>query len=270
MCELTRSVSTTEDAADLIVIGAGAAGLATAIFAARAAPARRVICVDGARTIGAKILVSGGARCNVTNRVVTEHDFWGGSRRIVRHVLRAFPASRAAQFFEELGVKLHEEDDGKLFPDTNRSRTVLDALLREADRLGVVIATGHRVHEVRADGDRFLIQTSAGITLGARVVVLATGGRSLPKSGSDGFGYQLATRFGHGHVTTSPALAPLIVAGESTLAGVAHAAAMTLQVNRRPAIRLEGSLLWTHFGVSGPLALNMSRHWNRAQLEGRP
>src|ERR1044071_3397080 len=112
--------------ADLVVIGAGAAGLAAAVFAARAAPHARVICVDGAKTVGAKILVSGGSRCNVTNRVVTEHDFWGGDRRVVRDVLRAFPSSRATAFFEELGVALREEDDGKLFPESNRARTVLD------------------------------------------------------------------------------------------------------------------------------------------------
>src|SRR5258705_11505132 len=98
--------------ADLIVVGAGAAGLATAIFAARANATARIVCVDGARSIGAKILVSGGARCNVTNRIVTEHDFWGGSSRVVKAVLRAFPAERAAAFFEELGVTLHEEEDG--------------------------------------------------------------------------------------------------------------------------------------------------------------
>src|SRR5436190_19265182 len=114
--------------ADLVIVGAGAAGLAAAIFCARAAPRARVICVDGARTIGAKILVSGGSRCNVTNRVVTEHDFWGGDRRSVRAVLRAYPASRAIAFFGELGVRLREEDEGKLFPESNRARTVLEAL----------------------------------------------------------------------------------------------------------------------------------------------
>ena len=130
---------------DLIVIGAGAAGLAAAIFAARANSSLRVCCLDGARTIGAKILVSGGSRCNVTNRIVSEQDFWGGPRHLVRRVLRAFPADRAAAFFEELGVALHEEEDGKLFPDTNRSRTVLDALLNEAAALSVTIETGRRV-----------------------------------------------------------------------------------------------------------------------------
>src|SRR5919201_4248618 len=115
--------------ADVVIVGAGAAGLAAAIFCARAAPRHRVICVDGAKTIGAKILVSGGSRCNVTNRIVTERDFWGGDRRVIRDVLRAYPASRAVSFFEELGVALHEEEDGKFFPTTNRARTVLDALI---------------------------------------------------------------------------------------------------------------------------------------------
>src|SRR5512134_2604834 len=131
--------------ADLIVVGAGAAGLAAAIFAARAGRTLRIVCLDGARSVGAKILVSGGSRCNVTNRVVSERDFWGGSARVVRSVLRAFPAERAAAFFEEIGVALHEEEDGKLFPDSNRARTVLDALLDEASRRGVDLRTGQRV-----------------------------------------------------------------------------------------------------------------------------
>jgi predicted Rossmann fold flavoprotein len=254
---------------DLIVIGAGAAGLATAIFAARARPTLRVLCLDGARTIGAKILVSGGSRCNVTNRVVTERDFWGGTPRVVRHVLRAFPAARAIAFFEELGVSLHEEEDGKLFPDTNRSRTVLEALLREVGRLRIVVASGQRVRSVEAGSDRFSVETNADDVYEARALVLATGGCSLPKTGSDGFGYQLAGRLGHGHVATTPALAPLLVAGERPFAGVAHPAAMTLRGDGRPALRLEGPTLWTHFGVSGPLPLNISRHWHRAQIENR-
>ena len=267
---------------DLIVIGAGAAGLATAIFTARAAPGRRVCCLDGARRIGAKILVSGGSRCNVTNRVVTERDFWGGPSRTVRAVLKAFPAARAAALFDSLGVALHEEEDGKLFPDTNSSRTVLDALLREASRLGIAIVTARRVVAVSGGRDRFVVETTEGDRYTARAVVLATGGRSLPKTGSDGFGYELARRLGHGHVATSPALAPLVFDGYAELAGVALPAALTLRGAVREggaadgrgtpfekAVRLDGPLLWTHFGASGPLALNMSRHWHRAQIEGR-
>ena len=252
---------------DLIVIGAGAAGLATAIFTARAASSLRICCLDGARKIGAKILVSGGSRCNVTNRTVTELDFWGGSRHVIRRVLRAFPAARAVAFFQDLGVALHEEEDGKLFPNSHRSRTVLEALLAEASRLGIVVSALQRVREVRIDGE-WTVATESGSTFTARAVVLATGGRSLPKTGSDGYGYELAARLGHGHVATTPALAPLIVSGERSISGVSHAASMALRIDGRPSVRLDGPLLWTHFGVSGPLALDMSRHWERAQIEG--
>ena len=125
---------------DVAVVGAGAAGLATAIFAARAAPPLRIVCLDGATHIGAKILVSGGSRCNVTNRDVIGARLLGrvAASRSATSCAR-FPRDRAAAFFEELGVALHEEEDGKLFPDTNRARTVLDALLAEAGRLGVVV-----------------------------------------------------------------------------------------------------------------------------------
>ena len=177
---------------EVVIVGAGAAGLATAIFAARAAPGRRVAVLDGARKIGAKILVSGGSRCNVTNRVVTERDFWGGPPRLVSRVLRAFPADRAAQFFEALGVALHEEEDGKLFPDSNSSRTVLDALVNEAARVNVTIETEARVTAVRHDGVCFVAECASGRRFNCRAVVLATGGRSLPKSGSDGAGWLIA------------------------------------------------------------------------------
>ena len=264
--------------ADLIVIGGGAAGIATAIFTARAIPSGRIVCLDGARRIGAKILVSGGSRCNVTNRVVTERDFWGGSTRFVRNVLRAFPEVRAIEFFSELGVALHDEEDGKLFPDSNSSRTVLNALLSEVARLGITVATGERVTAIERDGNSFVTTSASGQTFRSRVVAICTGGKSLPKTGSDGFGYELARRLGHGCIDPIPALAPLVFGGQEGghhaspyegLAGVSHPAAMTLRVDGRVAVTLEGSLLWTHFGASGPLALNMSRHWHRAHAEGR-
>ncbi len=215
---------------DLVIIGAGAAGLATAIFAARRATHLKIRCLDGAKHIGAKILVSGGSRCNVTNRTVTERDFWGGSSRHVRHVLRAFPADRAAAFFEQLGVTLHEEEEGKLFPDTNRSRTVLDALLTECARLGVVVESGSRVRAITCDGDSFSVRVGDARVVHTRAVVAATGGQSLPKTGSDGFGYQLARQLGHTIVPTTPALAPLVLDGDlhPSLSGVAHRAEVSL------------------------------------------
>src|SRR5690349_21491428 len=131
---------------DVVIVGAGAAGLATAIFARLLHPSRTVRLVDGAARPGAKILVSGGSRCNVTNAVVTEKDYWGGKRTIIRNVLRRLPVSDTIHFFERIGVPLKEEPLGKLFPRSDRSRDVLDALLRAAADSGVVLSPSTRLH----------------------------------------------------------------------------------------------------------------------------
>src|SRR5207244_7119400 len=213
----------------------------------------------------------GGGRCNVTNRIVTERDFWGGDRRVVRNVLRAYPAARAASFFAELGVALHEEEDGKFFPDTDRARTVLDALIRALGDSGAQLRQSCRIADVQRAGHGFTVTAQDGGTFDSRAVVLATGGRSLPKTGSDGAGYLFARALGHRYVETTPALAPLILTDSlhTTLAGVAHPVAVTVRSEGHALVRLEGALVWTHFGVSGPVMLNASRHWLRARLEGR-
>jgi hypothetical protein len=255
------------------IVGAGAAGLAAAIFTRRLNRSRSVVLLDGARAPGAKILVSGGTRCNVTNAVVIERDFWGGTPPAIRRVLRAFPVSDTVSFFREIGVTLHEEAGGKLFPDTNRARDVLDALLRENRALDVQLTPGHRVVDIEPCAAGFRIETERG-TVNASAAVLATGGQSLPKSGSDGAGFVFARRLGHTIVPTTPALAPLLLdAGDTVhreVSGVSHEVELAIRVNGTIAVRLSGSLLWTHFGISGPVALNASRHWLRAQIEGRP
>ena len=133
---------------------------------------------------------------------------------------------------------------------------------------------GHRVLDVARASDGFTVSAAHG-DLQARAVVLATGGRSLPKSGSDGAGYAVAERLGHTSVPTTPGLVPLLLeapgssAFHTELSGVAHEVELTVWIEGAAASRLTGALLWTHFGVSGPVALNASRHWARAHLEGQ-
>ena len=253
----------------IAVVGAGAAGLAAAIFAARRGVTAPILLFEGAQRPGAKILVSGGSRCNVTNAFVSERDFSGSSLHLVKRVLRAFGVDETVSFFSEIGVPLHEEEHGKLFPDANRAKVVLQALLDEAERRGVRLLAGERVLEVKARGDGYSVRTSRGEHAVARVV-LATGGLSLPKTGSDGFGLELARGFGHSLVATTPALVPLLLGGSfhAPLSGVAHEVELVVRDAGRRPIRRTGSLLWTHFGVSGPVVLDVSRAYLRAGLEG--
>ena len=263
----------------MAIVGAGAAGLATAIFTRRFSRSQSVVLLDSARAPGAKILVSGGSRCNVTNATVTEHDFCGGRPSVIRRVLRAFSVSDTIAFFREIGVGLHEEAAGKLFPDTNRARDVLTALLRESDAVGAQLCAGQRVTDVvrlkpdTTDSAGFRVVTDRG-EIRASVIVLATGGQSLPKSGSDGAGFAIAGRLGHTIEPTTPALAPLVLDAadpvHASVSGVSQDVELAVWIDGAIAVRATGSMLWTHFGISGPVALNVSRHWLRARAEGRP
>ncbi|MDH4327354.1 MAG: NAD(P)/FAD-dependent oxidoreductase [Nitrospira sp.] len=251
---------------DVAIIGAGAAGLAAAIAAAEQATptgALRILLLDGAHTIGAKILVSGGGRCNVTHHEVSPTDFFG-NRRIIKNVLAAFPVENTITWFTSMGVNLKREDTGKLFPVTDKSRTVLNALLERCRERGVAIRPDHRVTDIEHSPDTgFAIRHSQG-TLHAKKVILATGGRSLPKSGSDGSGYELARRLGHQVTATVPALVPLVLDDQmfhKTLSGLSQEVELTTVVGGRTVDQRTGSLLWTHFGISGPVVMDASRFW---------
>ena len=258
---------------DVAVIGAGAAGLAASIFAAEAAAKgdrpQRIVLLDGVKTIGAKILVSGGGRCNVTHEVVTPTDFFG-NRHIIKNVLAAFSVEQTVKWFASLGVELKREETGKLFPVTDKARTILTALANRCHALGVTIRPDHRVTDVAClNGPEagFVIHHTHG-TLQAKKVILATGGRSIPKSGSDGFGYELARRLGHQVTATVPALVPLVLEDtmfHKTLSGLSHDVELTTVVKGRIVDRRTGSLLWTHFGISGPVVMDASRFWCLAQ-----
>ena len=256
---------TLEERFDIAVVGAGAAGLTAAIFARRAAPGARIVAVDGAPKIGAKILISGGGRCNVTHDVVTPDDF-NGNRNAVARVLRTFTVEETTRWFAEMGVTLKREETGKLFPTTDRARTVVDALLRACE--GVEIRTGTRVQSITASGGSFLISVAGAAAAPqfiASRVILATGGRSVPKTGSDGGGYVLAKALGHTVTETFPALVPLVLeAGHwmTSLSGTSADVELTVKSDSgRVLARHRGSMLFTHFGLSGPVVLDVSRHW---------
>jgi predicted Rossmann fold flavoprotein len=259
--------------ATLAIVGAGAAGLMAAIWAGRATAGRlgRIIVLDGARRLGAKILVSGGGRCNVTHLHVSAADFAGSTRPAVNKVLRQFDVPQTVAFFRSLGVELKQEATGKLFPITDRAHTVLDALLAGAVRAGAELLYPRRVQGIERTPTGFRLTGEWG-DLTADRVVLATGGQSLPKTGSDGHGYLLARGLGH---TVTPYLLPglvplLLPAGHflRDLSGLATPATLTVRPTSGPPLAsFTGSTLCTHFGLSGPAVLDISRYFLVAQLD---
>ncbi|HEX4794128.1 MAG TPA: NAD(P)/FAD-dependent oxidoreductase [Humisphaera sp.] len=258
---------------DIAIIGGGAAGLAAAIFAAQAAgPSRRIIILDRAKSLGAKILVSGGGRCNVTHDIVRPEDF-NGRRTIVRNILAAFDAAATVKWFESLGVELKREPTGKLFPVTDSARTVLQSLLRRCDALKIEIHTGEDVKSAAhatEGASPFAVKTNADTWTTSRII-LATGGRSLPRSGSDGSGWQLAAALGHTVTPTFAALVPLVLAPSmfhASLAGISQEVELSVFDDGKRIDRRAGSLLWTHFGISGPVVMDASRHWVIARESG--
>jgi predicted Rossmann fold flavoprotein len=262
---------------EILVVGAGAAGLTAGIAAAETARACPEHCpvtlLDTARTIGAKILVSGGGRCNVTHYVVRPNDY-NGSRNPVRNVLLSFDQRRTIDWFARLGVELKQESTGKLFPISDKARTVLDALLKRSHELGINLRTGHRVTQITqlAESDaRFRVDFDSGTILANRII-LATGGRSLPRTGSDGGGWAIAQKLGHTVTDTYPALVPLVLDGgffHGELSGLSHEAGLTTWVDDQRIDERTGSLLWTHFGVSGPVVMDASRFVTGAMQRGK-
>jgi predicted Rossmann fold flavoprotein len=260
---------------DLAVVGAGAAGLMAAIQAGRAVRARggesSIVALDGARHLGAKILVAGGGRCNVTHDEVDARDFNGSSAAAIRKVLGRFDVTQTIAFFERAGVRLSREETGKLFPATNRARTVLDALLAACRDARVALLHPWRVEAVVRRTDGAFALRGPGTAIAARRVILAPGGKALPKSGSDGHGFAIARSLGHTTTPVFPALAPLVLPVGSflrTLPGIAAPA--RLEVRAATGKRLAattGALLCTHFGVSGPAVLDISRHLTHARAE---
>ena len=239
----------------------------------RAAGSRAsVVALDGAKMLGAKILVAGGGRCNVTHHAVDEGAYAGSSRNAIRKVLRAFDVARTVEFFGELGVGLKREETGKLFPTTDDAHTVLDALLRAAREVGgVELVHPWRVGEVRRDANGFVVvREGTNEEIRAGRVIVAAGGMALPRSGSDGKGYEFVRGLGHTVTPVFPALVPLVLGDAGAwikeLSGLTLAATIELRSGTgKKIVEFTNSTLCTHFGISGPGVLDMSRYYTQAR-----
>jgi hypothetical protein len=280
----------------VVVVGAGAAGLMAAIHAA-AGPAP-VTLLEGGQRPGQKVLISGGGRCNVLPAHAAHTDFVSdSSAHLLRKVLAAWPPADVRRFFEaDLGVPLKlEAETGKLFPVSGRARTVLDAMLTAVSRCGVLLRLGARVTALAREDGAWSVHLAGAEVIRADRVILATGGLSVPATGSDGAGLRIAQALGHAIVPTYPALVPLT--GDNlahrALAGVSVGVSMGTVDDRRwpiddgrtsgieypnkhtvhrpsSMVSSHGGFLFTHRGYSGPAVLNVSHVAARALQNGAP
>lgn len=260
----------TEKTVDLLIIGAGAAGLMAAIHAGRNNPDKQILLVDGSKRIGLKILAAGGGRCNVTHDVVTPDAYAGASRNAIKKVIRRFDVPETRAFFSDIGVKLKREEGGKLFPVTDKAATVLHALLTACKDSEVEVSHPTRIQTLEKTDAGFIARSDA-LQIRSSQVILTPGGYSLPKSGSDGLGFQLVKKLGHEVTRTFPALVPLLLEQDhflTTLKGISVDIRLTLtNRNGKQLEHFDDAVLFTHFGLSGPGALDISRYY-LAQAKG--
>lgn len=254
------------------VIGAGAAGTMAAIFAATGGA--ETLLLERTRDGGRKILISGGGRCNILPAAVDESRFVTDSLpHTLRHILRSWPLREQVGFFErEAGVPLAEETaSAKLFPRSNSARDVRDRLYGLARRRGVafMMNAAVRAFEPRSGGWRVTI--AGAPPLDADAVVVATGGLSVPATGSDGLGLEAARSLGHVVHATYPALTPLTCTPPpfAALSGISLPVSITARSQARTASS-RGGFLFTHAGYSGPAVLDVSHVAVRARLDGDP
>jgi predicted Rossmann fold flavoprotein len=246
---------------DVVVIGAGAAGLLAASRAAERG--RRTLLLEKNRKPGVKILMSGGTRCNITHATDSRGivEAFGSPGRFLHSALAALDVQETIGLFEAEGVPTKVEETGKVFPVSNKAADVLDALLRRLRRNGATLALAEPVLELRRTEAGFALTTPQRV-IGAARVILTSGGQSYPGSGTTGDGYTFAAGFGHTIIAPRPALVPITVAASwvAELRGVTlpDVAVRILEGGQRLAAR-RGSLLFAHFGLSGPVVLDLSR-----------
>ena len=253
-------MTTSTEAFDVIVLGAGAAGLMCALTAGQRG--KKVLLLDHADRVGAKILISGGGRCNFTNIGCAPDRFLSGNADFCKSALSRYTPADFISLMERHCVPYHEKTLGQLFCNGS-ARAVVAMLLAECAHGGVDVRIDHTVTNI-ARNDTFHIETNRGCFT-ASALVLATGGLSIPKMGATGFAFDVARRFGLRVTELLPALVPLKVTPERLgldqfLAGVSQEAVVSCAGQS-----FRENILFTHRGLSGPAILQISSYWREGE-----
>mgnify|MGYP001478276208 FL=1 len=242
---------------DVIVIGAGAAGMMSAIEAGKRG--RKVLLVDHYKKIGEKIRISGGGRCNFTNLNTNSSKFLSENPKFVKSALSQYTQSDFINLIKKYEIKFHEKKLGQLFCDSS-AQQIVEMLLKECELANVTIKKEFIVNNVEKENDQYII-SSADETYSSQSLIIATGGLSVPKIGATSFGYELAKKFDHNIIETLPALVPLTF-NEKILEMCKELTGLSVEaiVSFNKTLFQEG-MLFTHRGLSGPSILQISSYW---------
>lgn len=259
---------------DVIVVGSGASGMMASISAAQAGAS--VCLVEKNKKVGKKLLMTGGGRCNVTNNAPVEEimNHIIGNGKFLYSAFTQFSNQDIIRFFQDNGVPLKEEDHGRMFPTTDKSKTIVEALFHKLQSLGVEFLPNAAVQKLLIENSMIQGVSTESELIYAPCVVLSTGGRAYPSTGSTGDGYRLAKSAGH-TITTLFATESALISSEpfvleKTLQGISlrEVALSVLDENGKVVVRHQHDLLFTHFGLSGPAALRCSSFVNAALQKG--
>lgn len=254
---MTHSTDTAGDY-DVIVIGAGAAGMMCAAEAGKRG--RKTLVIDHMDTVGEKIRISGGGRCNFTNLHASPAQFLSDNPHFCKSALSRYTQHDFIKLVKKHGIAYHEKTLGQLFCDGS-AQQIIDMLLDEMDDAGVLVSLKTSATSLSHDGARFLLDTSHGM-LSAASVVVASGGLSIPKIGATGFGYDIAQQFGHSIIPTRAALVPLTFAPD-ILTATKQLSGISIDPSeiRHGKTAFREGMLFTHRGLSGPSILQISSFW---------
>ncbi|MFS0574812.1 NAD(P)/FAD-dependent oxidoreductase [Sporosarcina sp. 179-K 3D1 HS] len=251
---------------DVIIVGGGPSGLMASIAAAE--NGKKVLLLEKGKKLGTKLAISGGGRCNVTNRLPQEEIVKNipGNGRFLYGPFSVFNNEDIIRFFEGLGVALKEEDHGRMFPVSNKAKDVVDALLTEMDRLGVQVKLESRVKKLLMDDEKVLgVRLESGEEIRSHAIVVAVGGKAVPQTGSTGDGYPWAERAGHTVTDLYPTEVPLLSSEPfialKELQGLAlrDVSVSVLNAKGKTLVTHQMDMLFTHFGLSGPAILRCSQ-----------
>jgi predicted Rossmann fold flavoprotein len=244
---------------DVIIVGAGAAGMMSAIEAGKRG--RKVLLVDHYKKIGEKIRISGGGRCNFTNINTNPNKFLSQNPKFVRSALSQYTQNDFINLINKYEIKFHEKKLGQLFCD-HSAQQIVEMLLKECELANVTILKEFIIKNIEKDNDQYLVSTETE-QYSSESLVIATGGLSVPKIGATSFGYEIAKKFDHSIIETLPALVPLTF-NEKILEICKELTGLSVEaiVSFNKVLFQEG-MLFTHRGLSGPSILQISSYWKQ-------